>query len=78
MAATANQTKPAVSKSETVKVMFRRGYTVQAADGETYEKGKTYELSPESAQHFTRRGLAGDPKDVAKELKDAEKTDAGE
>lgn len=59
-------------KSETVKVMFRQSYEVKAVNGETYEKGKTYDLTPDSAEHFIRRGVAGDPKEVAKELKAAD------
>lgn len=41
-----------------VKVKFTRDYTVKDAAGKTYEKGKTYEMSPESAQHFVNRAAA--------------------
>lgn len=39
-------------------IRFLKDHTVDAVDGETYEEGKSYEMNPESAFHFTRRGLA--------------------
>jgi hypothetical protein len=41
-----------------VKVKFTRTYTVNDADRRTYEEGKTYEMSVESAQHFVNRRAA--------------------
>ncbi len=41
-----------------VKVKFLRAYTVKDAEARTYEDGKVYEMSPESAQHFVNRGAA--------------------
>ena len=43
---------------DTKTIRFLKTYTVAAADGETYEEGKSYDMNPESAFHFTRRGLA--------------------
>lgn len=39
-------------------IRFLQDYTVDAVDGETYEKGKVYTMNPESAFHFTRRYIA--------------------
>lgn len=44
--------------SETKTIRFLETYTVDAVDGETYEKGKSYDVAPASAFHFTIRGLA--------------------
>lgn len=41
-----------------MKVKFLKTYTVKAVDGETYEAGKVYELSDESAKHFIDHGRA--------------------
>lgn len=43
---------------ETKTIRFLTNHTVDAVDGESYEEGKSYEMSPQSAQHFTIRGLA--------------------
>ncbi len=43
---------------EPVKVRFLETYTVQDGSGDTYEKGKVYELSPDSADHFVSRRRA--------------------
>lgn len=42
----------------TVKVRFTRTYVVKDAEARTYEDGKVYEMSPESAQHFVNRSAA--------------------
>ena len=44
--------------SDTKTIRFLQDYTVDAVDGETYEKGKVYTMNPASAFHFTIRGLA--------------------
>ncbi len=43
-----------------MKIRFLHTRTVQAADGETFEAGKTYELTEASAQRWIARGLAVD------------------
>ena len=39
-------------------VRFSETYTVKAADGKTYDKGKTYELSAVTCRHFVNKGVA--------------------
>lgn len=43
---------------DTKTILFLKTHTVDAENGETFEEGKSYEMSLESAFHFTRRGLA--------------------
>lgn len=53
--------------ADKVKVRFTRFYKVQDEEGKEYEEGKSYSLSPDSAEHFIRRGAA--------ELDDGKKKD---
>lgn len=39
-------------------IRFTETYTVQAVDGITYKKGKTYEMTPRSAMHFINKQIA--------------------
>ena len=41
-----------------VKIRFLKTYTVKSVDGVTYQEGSVHELREDSANHFTRRGLA--------------------
>lgn len=43
---------------ESKTIRFLENHKVDAVDGESYEGGKTYTVSPESALHFIRRDLA--------------------
>lgn len=41
-----------------MKVCFTADYTVKAVDGETFKKGKTYDMSPASGRHFINKAIA--------------------
>ena len=72
-----------------MKIKFKKTVTVQAAGGDTFEAGATYDLPDASAQHWLNRGVAESvekdqktgPKPIARdpvksdEAKPAAKTD---
>lgn len=41
-----------------MRIRFSEAYTVKAANGKTYDKGKTYEVSPGTARHFVNKCVA--------------------
>lgn len=41
-----------------VKVRFFETVTVEAVDGETFKKGRSYSMNEASARHWISRGLA--------------------
>lgn len=41
-----------------IKIKFTDSYTVKDSEGKTYEKGKVYDLSEDSANHFLSRNVA--------------------
>jgi hypothetical protein len=43
-----------------MKIEFTETRTVQDGSGTTFEAGKVYDLPPESADHWKRRGVAKD------------------
>lgn len=45
-----------------MRICFSKDYTVKAQDGETYRKGKVYDLSPGTAQHFINKMVAAEVK----------------
>lgn len=58
------------------KVKFNQTRTVKAENGPTFEKGKTYQMSDGSAQHWVARGVGevvGDGEDVAEPVTDKQK-----
>ena len=46
-----------------MRVRFLENYKVQAENGETYYKGKVYDMPPRSARHFTNKMVAVEVKD---------------
>ncbi|MBL4869164.1 MAG: hypothetical protein JKY67_22615 [Pseudomonadales bacterium] len=44
-----------------MKILFTQDYKVQDVDGTEYKKGKTVDVSPESAAHFINKGVAQYP-----------------
>ncbi len=51
-----------------MRVCFLEKYTVKAEGGETYLKGKVYDMSPRSAQHFINKMVAAEVKDGKSEV----------
>ncbi|MGE0105112.1 MAG: hypothetical protein AB7G12_12755 [Thermoanaerobaculia bacterium] len=47
-----------MAKDETEFIRFTETYTVKAPEGETYEEGRSYEVTPDRAEHFVSRGRA--------------------
>ena len=41
-----------------MRICFSETYTVKAADGKTYNKGKTYDVLPSTGRHFINKGVA--------------------
>jgi hypothetical protein len=50
-----------------VRVRFLASYTVRDVEGRTFQEGEEVDLSPDSAQHFIRRGAAERIEPVKKE-----------
>ncbi|KKN27510.1 hypothetical protein LCGC14_0863940 [marine sediment metagenome] len=51
-----------------MRIRFSENYTVKAEGGETYLKGKVYDLSPRSAQHFMNKMIAAEVKNGKSEV----------
>ncbi len=61
-----------------MRICFSETYTVKAVDGKTYDKGKTYEVSPGTARHFINKMVAVEVKDGKSEASETASVEPAE